>query len=139
MDFIKIRKSSNQNVNSNFVRVDAKLFTDVQGDDVRVIWTFESDDLDTLLLHSGDAQEGSYLYYNDFYGPTLEITLPDDKEYTIIVKAQIRVYDYRDVPIVKLDENGEPYETTETLYTPELTDVTSGPLTIQKFTTGDWV
>jgi len=142
MNTIQIRKAAQQNYGSDFIRVEARLSTDIDisAENIHVSWSFESTDPDTLLIHSGDAYENQYLNYNSKDNPTLEIKLNDNNVHTIIVKAEIKEFMMQDVPITKLDENDEPYEVIESLYTPVISYVSSNQLDIQKLGAGDdWV
>jgi hypothetical protein len=137
---IKIRKAEKQQQDSDFIRIEAKLVaTDYTGI-TECSWSFRSTDTSTLLIHSGDAYEDIFLTYQEMFNATLEIKLPDDLEHEIVILAKTITPTDGLVPIVKLDDAGNPHEVMEENIIRNEESFISNPITIKKFkVTEAWV
>lgn len=139
---IQIRKSTQQVLNSNYIRLEAKLI-DYSADITECFWSFYSDNPNVLLKHSGNILEGRFLNYytpdapETRFNPLMEITLPNNDIHTIRVTAETHIPVTKEVTLTKIDANDNPYDVVEVMTLSEKTITTSNPITIKKFTDED--
>jgi len=78
------------------------------------VWSFISvtNPSSTPVLHSVDAEEGTFLNYSSPMEPTMCLVLPEAGTYTIKGVAMIYTETTGDVKVYEVNEAGEPVEST---------------------------
>ena len=116
MNLIKVKKDIKNTLDNQFKNINAKLELDKPLEENEyVYWSFVSDD--NNLLHSGDAEEGTYLNYESQLSPIIEIKLPSIGTYSLKIVAEKTTVTQESTIEQYLDANGDIAETTN------LTDV----------------
>jgi hypothetical protein len=129
---IKIRKSVNQEQNSDFIRVQAKLIGGTLAETDDVFWSIRSSNPNVILKHSGDANEETYLVYQERLNCVIEVSLPNDEPQEIIVLAKHTTYSIEDVVVTKLDDDLQAWEDIEQQTVGKITYMSSSPITIKR-------